>query len=1217
MIVNPNSAPIVDEQPADTSISEDVAMPPLALGTVFRDNEGQDFTLAVTGLPAGVSFDSASQSLLGTATTPGVYTVTLTATDTAGDSAATAFNLTVLNSNDVPVAVLPLEAQHMDILDGPGTYGVNPNAFGDQDIDQGQDEQLSYSATLAGGAALPAFISFNGATINFTFTQSWYDIGTYTVELTATDKVGTQASQTFEVTVTGTNTMPMKHHWHDFAINEGEKRFFVHDDLHFMDAEQHYADVTFTLTRLPEHGSLLKDGQPLAIGSSFSQQDIEDENVLEYQHDGSETTEDGFHFYVDDQYGGRTPEYTDYRIVITPQNDAPMVSAGISDQVMTTGMSVDFVIPANAFSDAENDALSYSLSGLPGWASFDGLSITGIPEADDVAESIIWITADDGSGSTAATSFQLSVLLDSDVDGIPDVTDLDDDGDGMSDDWEQQHGLDPLDPADGDQDSDGDGLSNLEEFQAGLDPNVDDVAPVVVAPADLRIDAQALFTHVDLNMLKQGTASAKDPGQDVALVVSAKGVPSDGLKLRPGRHVITWIATDAAGNVGRAEQVVDIYPTISFGKDGVVSEGQEAAFKVVLNGNSPVYPVMVDYQVAGSADAQDHDLVSGSVTIEAGVEVTVSFTTLADAEPEGEEHVELSFVGEQNWGIKKNQVTRIVEGNLAPELSLVAQQEHELVTTVYQDGGLVELVVDIQDNGDVHDIQWLLPEGVSAEISEDSLSLVLDAGLLEVGLHSFQVVVTDDGEPALSADVSLMLKVVATSPELDSATDSDGDGINDQQEGLGDSDSDGIPNYLDNMIERHVLPERGGVTDAYIIEADAGVKLTLGELALAGAHDGAEVSSDDFEYVQIIKDEVPNVGGYFDFIAAELPEAGQSVNVVLPQREPIPDRAIYRKYLPAIGWQNFVEDTGNKLSSALGEQGYCPAPGSEQYRDGLTEGDWCVQLTIQDGGANDADGQANGVVHDPGGVGQPLMQEAEVTTSGSGGGSFGLLLALSLVTALYRLGRRIAVLLPLLVVSFSAAAFDLKPIYLQVGAGQGESSIERHEVAAELARVSETAVVTDFDAKDDSYWLEVGYRFDSGLALELGYVDLGQVSLTFTDQLSQLDVPGFLDKVAFSHPDTAEGFTLATSYQWPLSQHLSLSARLGLLRWDADYSAVLKVEAEPFSRRSESHNGTDWLFGVGAQYHLSEHWSLGLAYRVYYVDSTHIDILGLTLGYRF
>jgi Bacterial TSP3 repeat len=47
---------------------------------------------------------------------------------------------------------------------------------------------------------------------------------------------------------------------------------------------------------------------------------------------------------------------------------------------------------------------------------------------------------------------------------------LDVDGDGIPNGWEQAHGLDPFNPNDANLDNDGDGMSNLQEFLAGTDP---------------------------------------------------------------------------------------------------------------------------------------------------------------------------------------------------------------------------------------------------------------------------------------------------------------------------------------------------------------------------------------------------------------------------------------------------------------------------------------------------------------------------------------------------------------------------------------------------------------------------------------------------------------------------------------------------------------------------------------------------------------------------
>ncbi|WP_413473515.1 Ig-like domain-containing protein, partial [Shewanella baltica] len=68
------------------------------------------------------------------------------------------------------------------------------------------------------------------------------------------------------------------------------------------------------------------------------------------------------------------------------------------------------------------------------------------------------------------------------------------------------------------------------------------------------------------------------------------------------------------------------------------------------------------------------------------------------------------------------------------------------------------------------------------------------------------------------------------------------------------------------------------------------------------------------------------------------------------------------------GWKDFVLNERNSVASSEGERGFCPPPGDSRWTAGLTEGHWCVQLTLEDGGPNDDDGVANRAIVDPGGV---------------------------------------------------------------------------------------------------------------------------------------------------------------------------------------------------------------------------------------------------------
>ncbi len=81
-----------------------------------------------------------------------------------------------------------------------------------------------------------------------------------------------------------------------------------------------------------------------------------------------------------------------------------------------------------------------------------------------------------------------SEWIDSDGDGIGNNGDLDDDNDGMPDEWEAQYGLNPL-VNDASGDLDGDGISNIDEYSAGTNPtqapgNSGPDQPVLSLPAD-------------------------------------------------------------------------------------------------------------------------------------------------------------------------------------------------------------------------------------------------------------------------------------------------------------------------------------------------------------------------------------------------------------------------------------------------------------------------------------------------------------------------------------------------------------------------------------------------------------------------------------------------------------------------------------------------------------------------------------------------------------
>jgi uncharacterized membrane protein len=69
---------------------------------------------------------------------------------------------------------------------------------------------------------------------------------------------------------------------------------------------------------------------------------------------------------------------------------------------------------------------------------------------------------------------------DTDGDGTPDSSDLDDDDDGIPDAWEEQYQMNPKDPKDAEMDFDNDGFSSLLEYLSDSDPNDPNSTPASI-----------------------------------------------------------------------------------------------------------------------------------------------------------------------------------------------------------------------------------------------------------------------------------------------------------------------------------------------------------------------------------------------------------------------------------------------------------------------------------------------------------------------------------------------------------------------------------------------------------------------------------------------------------------------------------------------------------------------------------------------------------------
>ena len=317
----------------------------------------------------------------------------------------------------------------------------------------------------------------------------------------------------------------------------------------------------------------------------------------------------------------------------------------------------------------------------------------------------------------------------------------------------------------------------------------------------------------------------------------------------------------------------------------------------------------------------------------------------------------------------------IVEANIAPKVTIYAKQNGKVVSPIYQDKGMLTISADVVDVNlqDTHSYDWSLSDNrLSPPTAISQTEWQIDpAQLIDNEFYNIKLIVSD-GLSSIEKESILVIKDQA--PILSVNTDTDGDGISDATEGLGDSDADGVPDYLDVKT----LPEELMAVlidgNASVIETSPGLKIKLGSIGQkAGSVDGLVSTSDiaNFGNAQSTDTGYSNVGGLFDFIISDLSNVGDSAAIVLPQITAIPANAVYRKYNDSNGWQNFTEtvDGKNAIYSALGALGACPSPDSGDYTKGLIQGNYCVKLLIQDGSENDSDGVLNGEINDPGGVG--------------------------------------------------------------------------------------------------------------------------------------------------------------------------------------------------------------------------------------------------------
>lgn len=149
------------------------------------------------------------------------------------------------------------------------------------------------------------------------------------------------------------------------------------------------------------------------------------------------------------------------------------------------------------------------------------------------------------------------------------------------------------------------------------------------------------------------------------------------------------------------------------------------------------------------------------------------------------------------------------------------------------------------------------------------------------------------------------------------------------------------------------------------------------------------------------------------------------------------------------------------------------------------------------------------------------------------------------------------------------------------------------------------------DDSDVAFSVFTGYQFSTHFAIEGGYIDLGERSVSFTGE--DTDVNSFYDNAEHVYPQSGAGLSLAVVGAWPITESVKISAKLGYLDWEGDY--ITSEQSNEVG--NDSISGGDIWFGGELNYRVNDSFQAYLSAQRFELERDKITHIALGVRYYF